>query len=261
MSEWNRILADLHNVEEVNRAVAACEALDKAADESWLPRLHQLLAEGRDFFIREAAAVPIARLEGLGALPQLLHALQLGEEEGHDNDGLAALVTGLVWANPEEATPALLRMIREPSERQRSDAAWLWGFAAQALTPEPLLALLNDPGPCVRSAAIGSLTSFKDREDVFASLVLALDDSDEQVKCSAASAWATTVIGGQFPTFVGCSPTRPRRFGASWSTPSSSSRRPGRTKPVVAIDWKRKRLSSVHTRREPTTCPPSRRGR
>jgi bilin biosynthesis protein len=188
MSEWDRIIADLHDVEDIDRAVAACEALDKSADESWLPRLHQLLANGRDFFVREAAAVPIARLEGLRALPQLLHALQLGEEEGHDNDGLSSVVEGLVSANPEEAAPALLRMIRGPSERQRSDSAWLWGYAAKALSPEPLLELLSDPSPRVRSAAVGSLGSFEGREDVFASLVQALEDPDEQVKCSAASA-------------------------------------------------------------------------
>ena len=189
MSEWDRILADLHDVEEdTDRAVAACEALDKAADESWLPRLHQLLAKGRDFFVREAAAVPIARLEGLRALPQLLHALQLGEEEGHDNDGLGSVVSDLVWANPEEAAPVLLQMIRAPSGRHRSDSAWLWGYAARALTPEPLLALLSDPNPRVRSAAIGSLGSFRGREDVFARMVRALEDPEERVRCSAASA-------------------------------------------------------------------------
>ena len=188
MSELDRIIADLHDVENVDRAVAACEALDKVADESWLPRLHQLLANGRDFFVREAAAVPIARLEGLRALPQLLHALQLGEDEGHDNDGLTAVVSDLVWANPEEAAPVLLRMIHGPSERQRSDAAWLWGFAANAVAPEPLLALLSDPSSRVRSAAVGSLGGFKRREDVFAGLVQGLADPDEQVQCSAASA-------------------------------------------------------------------------
>jgi HEAT repeat protein len=188
MFEWDRIIADLHDVTDIDRAVGACEALNKEADESWLPRLHQLLANGRDFFVREAAAVPIARLEGLRALPQLLHALEIGEEEGHDNDGLSAVVTDLVWANPEEAALTLLRMICGPSERQRSDAAWLWGFAAKALTPEPLLALLSDPSPRVRSAAVGSLSSYTGQEDVFASLVQALEDSDERVRCSAASA-------------------------------------------------------------------------
>jgi HEAT repeat protein len=188
MSDQDRIVADLHDVADLDRAVAACDTLARAADESWLPRLHQLLATGRDFFVREAAAVPIARLEGLRALPQLLYALQRGEAEGHDNDGLASVVSDLVWANPAEAAPRLLQMIREPAERQRADAAWLWGFAAEALTPEPLLTLLSDPSPRVRSAAAGSLSSFPGREDVFAGLAHALEDPDEGVKRSAASA-------------------------------------------------------------------------
>ena len=87
MSEWDRILGDLTSVEnDVDRAVAAWDSLDRAADESWLPKLHHLLAKGENFFLREAAATPIARLESLKALPQLLHALQLGEDEGHDGN-------------------------------------------------------------------------------------------------------------------------------------------------------------------------------
>ena len=188
MSDWDRIIADLTNVEkDSRRAVAAFEALDKAADESWLPRLHQLLATRGDFFVREAAAMPIARLEGLQALPQLLHALQLGVEEGHDNDGLTSLVSDLVWANPEEAVPFLLQMAQGNVEHERSHAAWLWGSAAKVLTPEPLVRLAKDPSPIVRSAAVGSLASFKDREDVFAALLQALDDPIEGVKSSAAS--------------------------------------------------------------------------
>src|SRR5262249_20155973 len=161
-----RIIADLHDIEDIDRAVAACEALDKAANESWLPRLHGLLENARDFFIREAAAFPIARLEGLRALPLLLHAMQLGEEEGHDNDGLSLAVTDVAPPSPAEAAPVLQRMIRSRSERTRADGAWLWGFAAEALTPEPLQALLSDPSSRVRSAAVGSLGSFKGREDV-----------------------------------------------------------------------------------------------
>lgn len=49
MSEWDRIVADLHNVFDVDRAAKACEALDKAADETWLPRLHRLLAKDKSF--------------------------------------------------------------------------------------------------------------------------------------------------------------------------------------------------------------------
>ncbi len=188
MSQWDRFIADLHDMQNMDRAVAACAALDRAADASRLPELHRLLAEGRDFFVREAAAAPITRLEGLRALPQLLHARHLGEAEGHDNDGLDFLITELVSANAGQAAPPLRRMIEEPSERQRSDAAWLWGFAAAALTPDPLLALLADPSPRVRSAAAGSLGSFPGQEDVFAGLVRALNDPEDGVKCSAASA-------------------------------------------------------------------------
>jgi HEAT repeat protein len=187
MSEWDRIVADLHNILDVDRAVKACEALDKAADESWLPRLHLLMAKDKSFFVREAAAFPIARLEGLRALPKLLVALKLGEDDGHDNDGLVAVISDLVLAHPEEAAPILLRMIRSRSERERSDAAWLWGFAAEALTPDPLLKLLSDSSHRVRSSAIGSLPSFKGREEVYAGLVNALEDPDEEVRRSAAS--------------------------------------------------------------------------
>lgn len=187
MSEWVRIIADLHNISDGDRAIKACEELDKAADESWLPHLRQLLESGRDFFIREAAAVPIARMEGLRALPQLLHAKKLGEDDGHDNDGLVDLIIDLVSDHTEEASAILFQMIQSPSERERSDAAWLWGFAAKSLTAEPLLKLSNDSNHRVRSSAIGSLTSFKGRYDVFTILVNALEDPDEEVRCSAAS--------------------------------------------------------------------------
>ena len=130
MSEWDRIIADLHDAEEdTDRAVVACEALDKAADASWLPRLYQLLATGRDFFVREAAAVPIARLEGPRALPQFLHALELGKAEGHDNDGLNSVIVSVIEANPEEAVIALRPLLQGASEDQRAAVVDLLGFA------------------------------------------------------------------------------------------------------------------------------------
>lgn len=130
MSEWDRLIADLEATgEDTDRAVAACEALDKAADTSWLPRLYELLATGRDFFAREAAAGPIARLEGSRALPQLLHALELGKAEGHDNDGLNSVIVTLIEADPEQATIALRQLLQVPSEYQRAAAADLLGLA------------------------------------------------------------------------------------------------------------------------------------
>jgi HEAT repeat protein len=130
MSEWDRLIADLHATEEdTARAVAACEALDKAADASWLPQLYQLLATGRDSFVREAAAAPIARLEGSRALPQLVHALELGKAQGHDNDGLNSVIVAVIEANPEEAAIALRQLLQGQSEYQRAAAVDLLGFA------------------------------------------------------------------------------------------------------------------------------------
>ncbi|HQR05340.1 MAG TPA: HEAT repeat domain-containing protein [Gemmatales bacterium] len=188
MSDWDRIIADLHNIEDMDCAIAACDALDKSADESWLPQLHQLLAHGRDFFVREAAAYPIARLEGLSALPRLLNGMQLGENDGHDNDGLSELVVDLISANPKEAEPTLIQMISSASERERSDAAWLWGFAAKTLASEPLMTALNDASPRVRAAAIGSLCSYQSRDDIFARLMQSLNDPDEEVLSSTVTA-------------------------------------------------------------------------
>jgi HEAT repeat protein len=186
--EWDQIIADLHSSEDVDRAVAASEALDRTADESWLPRLHSLLADGRDFFIREAAAAPIARIEGVLALPLLLNAMRRGEEEGHDNDGLCALISDLIGADPKRSAPMLLQMIDDVSERNRRDAAWLLGFVAEAITPEPLLTALCDSSPGVRAAATGSLSTFKGRPEVLDGLVRALADSEAEVRIAAASA-------------------------------------------------------------------------
>lgn len=188
MEEWDRIIADLHDIEDVDRAVAAMRRLDRASDRSRLPALYRLLTKGRDFFVREAAAEPIIRLDGLKALPRLLHALKLGEAERHDNDGLAFSISGLVMEQAEGAAQWLRPMLRDPSDWTRGKAAWLWGFARPATEAGPLFPLMNDPSPSVRSAAVGSLGSFEGRDDVFAALVAALEDGDDQVRSSAISA-------------------------------------------------------------------------
>lgn len=188
MSEWDQIVADLHNSAEVERAVAACAALDKGADESRLPQLYQLLTEGKDFFIREAAAAPISRLEGLRALPCLLRARELGVAENHDNDGLDSIIMDLVSYHSEEAVPMLLAMSSSPSAACRADAAWLLGFCANAASPEPLVKLAQDNNSSVRSVAIASLASFGNRDEALNALLNALQDNDEQVRIEAASA-------------------------------------------------------------------------
>ena len=187
MLEWHRILENLRSTDDVDFE-EACGALDQAADESRLPDLYRLLTEKENFCAREAAVVPVVRLAGLRALPQLLDALRLGEQEGHDNDGPAALVADLVQESPAEAAPVLLTMLRAEDPARRAHAAWLLGFAIPAATVEPLVTALSaDRSAEVRAAAAGALSSFEGSEDATNSLVRALDDAAEQVRISAAS--------------------------------------------------------------------------
>lgn len=186
-AELDRIIANLREASGTE-ALDSVNALDEAADENWLPQLKKLLAEDQDIVVREAAAIPIIRLEGLNALPQLLYANHLGEEEGHDNDTLAGLIVDLVERDPAPAAPLLREWICDPLDWRRSMAAWLWGFAARSVTAELLLTALDDPSPGVRAAAAGSLASFTGEEEVFAALVHACRDKDRAVRASAAGA-------------------------------------------------------------------------
>src|SRR5688572_3538313 len=123
MTKWDRIIADVQNTDDTDGALAACAALDRAADRSRLPHLYSLLKGGSNFFVREAAAVPVARLDGLRALSHLLEAMRLGGKEGHDNDGMCSLISDVVSENPRAAAPILTEMIRGRSAQRRADAA------------------------------------------------------------------------------------------------------------------------------------------
>ena len=70
----------------------------------------------------------------------------------------------------------------------RAHAAWALGYVRPEITAEPLLTLLNDPVAPVRAAAAGSLSSFKNDQQVGEALLQALADSDEQVRISVAAA-------------------------------------------------------------------------
>lgn len=171
---------------DINRAVRSAEALCEAADESRVPDLYALLDDS-DFFIREAAAEPLARLEGARALPVLFRALAQGAADGHDNDGLSDVIATLLEASGGEAAPLLLRMLRSLVGQEREDAAWALGFLPAEVALEPLLDALGDGSPTVRSAAAGSLGSFEG-DRVVVALIERLGDEDERVRVSAADA-------------------------------------------------------------------------
>jgi HEAT repeat protein len=185
---WGQLISNLRNNEgDIRHADEAREAISRIADESHVADLYALLQD-TDFVIREAAAIPLARLEGVKALPALFLALTRGFQEGCDNDGLSSTVTDLLEAHKSTAAPILLEMLSAADSETRDNAAWALGFISSEITATPLLAALSDVATSVRSSAAGSLASFKNDPRVPEALLKSLLDGDEQVRISAASA-------------------------------------------------------------------------
>lgn len=179
-TEWERILADLHAQDDVDRIVQAAARLDDVANEAHLPDLYRLIQDD-DWFIREAAAVPLARLAGVDALPLLFQALFRGQQQGQDNDSLSTMVVEVLEAYREECAPLLLSMLDNPNPPIRVHGAWALGWQPAVVALAPLLAALHDPDANVRGAAAGSLSSFK-VDGVMEALLPLLFDSDDQVR-------------------------------------------------------------------------------
>ena len=192
ISRLDVIRADLQNVDgDVDRMVKAADALDAEATAGWLPILYEWLATKDDFYLRESAARPIARLEGIASLRRLLAAHHLGSIENHDNDCLTAILIDLVEAHRTEARAQLLDLAASSNPTERSDAAWLLGFVHGDMNVEVLEALVTltaDPVADVRSRACGSLGSYKGVAAAFEALVRCLQDPDQEVVTAAANA-------------------------------------------------------------------------
>jgi HEAT repeat protein len=182
-----QVIETLRYSDDVDEMVAAMETLNRIAEPDDVPVLLELVREEGDFFLREAAAAPLARLRGLAVLKDLLDAYEMGLSEGHDNDGLTSLIMDLVESRAQEAAPVLAAMVDDASAQRRAQAAWLFGCVRSATTVEPLLRVLNDPDERVRSDAVGSLTSFKGEPGAFEALETATRDPSECVRVQAAS--------------------------------------------------------------------------
>ena len=150
--------------------------------------MRELLVTGRDFFVREAAAWPVARLDGLRSLPLLLTARRLGTAEGHDNDGLDTAIIEVVEGDCSGAVPVLLELSISAADVDREDAAWSLGFVHDHVPPDSLIELARVRMARVRSAALGALASYKGKEAVYSALITGLSDPSEDVAVSAASA-------------------------------------------------------------------------
>jgi hypothetical protein len=132
-SQWSQLIQDLHG-KNVDRAVRACEEISELADETNISELYSLLEED-SFFIREAAAFPLARLEGVKALPALFGAYTRGFQDGHDNDGMHVAISDLLEENQQAALPLLENMLLEEDKDIRANAAWALGFIAKKISP------------------------------------------------------------------------------------------------------------------------------
>src|SRR5690242_16926551 len=89
---WEKLMKDLVS-QDHKVYLKAARQLVKVANTTHVRDLYKLL-KSDSFFVREVAADPLARLEGAAALPTLFDALEMGEEQGHDNDGLVNTIIG-----------------------------------------------------------------------------------------------------------------------------------------------------------------------
>ena len=186
---WQDLIEDILNYDSdeegsLDKAVDAIDALKEIQDNDCLKELYKLL-DCDDFAIREWVASPIANMDGIKALRPLLKSLTRGEEDGHDNDGLCNVLTGLLESNKREAKTILLELLSGDDIHDKENALWAMGFIASEISSDCLLKYLKDPSPKIRATVIGSLTSFEDDPKAFEGIFSALDDEDEKVKIVA----------------------------------------------------------------------------
>jgi hypothetical protein len=123
---WSIIVSALSDP-SVSTCVEAAARLHSEAESEDIPNLLALL-QSHDFFIREAAAWPLAELAGPTVLRELLAAYQRGFDEGHDNDGFTAALLEIPSLHPAEARLALERVAKSAEEPMRGHARWLLEF-------------------------------------------------------------------------------------------------------------------------------------
>lgn len=124
---WDHVLLDL-SAHDVERNVSAAKRLYDESTMKDVPRLLTLLQEGSDFFVREAAAWPLAALAAPSVVHELLIAYQRGFEEGHDNDGFTTALIEGASLFPTEMKDALNRIIASAGGPIRGHAQWLIDF-------------------------------------------------------------------------------------------------------------------------------------
>lgn len=184
------ISADLINdlrafCRSTDRALKAAARLNEQANATWVDQLHILLDDAEPF-VREAAARPLARIQGAPALQALLSAMRRCEREGNPSRPISIAAGQLVIQNSAILSETLAEMMAAPQCDIRTDAAWCYGFMPADDAISPLLCALRDPNTAVRIAAANALRAFENPAVVTA-LCQTLFDSNEQVRVAVAA--------------------------------------------------------------------------
>ena len=185
-TELDTVLQSLRSYRtQLSGALHTAAQLDKLAPASQVPYLITLLNDPEPF-VREAAARPLARLQGSSILPLLLCAMRACEQAGAPSRPLSYITAQIVRTHATQVEPMLNDMLNSTDSTTRQDAAWCYGFMNAETALSPLLRALRDSAPIVRIAAANALRSF-DSPVAVAALCQALFDLAEDVRVAVAA--------------------------------------------------------------------------
>lgn len=92
--------------------------------------LDTMRSEQANFWVREMLAEPACALGGPKALPPLLEAFRMNEEERHDNDSFAVHLIDMVEEQPAESAAALKAVVEQGDEELTPIAVWLLEYCS-----------------------------------------------------------------------------------------------------------------------------------
>ena len=121
--DWDETVTALSK-REIDVCVNAAERLRAEAEFHDIPRLLTLLKH-EDFFVREAAAWPLAELAGPRVLIELFAAYQRGFDEGYDNDSFTTALLEIPALHKATAERALALLVQSSGGYTKKHAEWL----------------------------------------------------------------------------------------------------------------------------------------
>ncbi len=170
--------------------------------ESATPFLLAALANHPNVVVRRASAKTLTIIADPTAVPDLVHALLNDEDTVVKGSSVGALArTG------EAAVPLLLDILASPEhpESTKGHAAWALAFIG-AEGKKYLYQSITSDSAVVRSAVVGAIAKIAqespEEEAAFRTLVNALCDPDENVRCEAASVLGNLTYQPAIPNLV-----------------------------------------------------------